>query len=529
MTSRSRSPRREAGTPSASISGVGSSGAFGFLSRASAALSAATLVFSSRAKASPEVPEKEVQVRAAEKAEVLTKAAAELASPPKPAEPSTNELPLAQAGPVGPVPIERPDSAATPPAEEGTAASEAAEAEESQCFGCGKSVPSSELRQHLESSEKCLSTAWQAAVNAVGCMPGASTTLWCPACPDAFLGKWTGSVSKAPALLRHAASASKAGLKESAGAAKWTLCGPDGSLCGMCGKRRKKDTLVAERKTCGMSEGKGNTDQADIHFQFLEVKRSVSAFSASASTTVSSTASTSTCSEPSGNTPWESFVPVTLAKGVVEQRLELPCDGPPGKLSVVVYAPQGAVFQREAAVLCCAGCYECLEGPSCLYNHLASELPQKGYTVIQLAYRPPADDEEEAAEDVMTCIDWLAAQKFRSVLLIGWSMGSAAVIEAAYLRRHLKFLVGVITLAAQTCGTRNAKHLQVPLLALHGEQDNVLPSESSKTLVQRAGEGARLQLFGKDTHRMESALPCVLDFIASVVPAFKKSRSSQAW
>lgn len=162
------------------------------------------------------MPEKEVQVRAAEKAEVLTKAAAELASPPKPAEPSTNELPLAQAGPVGPVPIERPDSAATPPAEEGTAASEAAEAEESQCFGCGKSVPSSELRQHLESSEKCLSTAWQAAVNAVGCMPGASTTLWCPACPDAFLGKWTGSVSKAPALLRHAASASKAGLKESA-------------------------------------------------------------------------------------------------------------------------------------------------------------------------------------------------------------------------------------------------------------------------------------------------------------------------
>ena len=25
----------------------------------------------------------------------------------------------------------------------------------------------------------------------------AGTTLWCPACPDAFLGKWTGSISKA--------------------------------------------------------------------------------------------------------------------------------------------------------------------------------------------------------------------------------------------------------------------------------------------------------------------------------------------
>ena len=26
----------------------------------------------------------------------------------------------------------------------------------------------------------------------------------------------------------------------------------------------------------------------------------------------------------------------------------------------------------------CGGCYECLEGPSCLYNRLASELPQQG-------------------------------------------------------------------------------------------------------------------------------------------------------
>lgn len=33
-----------------------------------------------------------------------------------------------------------------------------------------------------------------------------------------------------------------------------------------------------------------------------------------------------------------------------------------------------------------------------------------------------------AKEDVMTCIDWLA-KSFRSVVLVGWSMGSAAVVE----------------------------------------------------------------------------------------------------
>ena len=34
----------------------------------------------------------------------------------------------------------------------------------------------------------------------------------------------------------------------------------------------------------------------------------------------------------------------------------------------------------------------------------------------------------------MTCIDWLA-NRFGSLVLVGWSMGSAAVVEAPFLRR----------------------------------------------------------------------------------------------
>lgn len=30
----------------------------------------------------------------------------------------------------------------------------------------------------------------------------------------------------------------------------------------------------------------------------------------------------------------------------------------------------------------------------------------------------------------MTCIDWLVAARFGSLVLVGWSMGSAAVVEA---------------------------------------------------------------------------------------------------
>ncbi|CAE7223017.1 unnamed protein product [Symbiodinium microadriaticum] len=96
------------------------------------------------------------------------------------------------------------------------------------CHGCSKTFNSfAELRAHaLEAGERCNGPAWQAAVNAISCMPGAGSVLWCPACPDDFLGRWTGSTAKASALLRHLMSASKASSKETAPKAHaWFLAG----------------------------------------------------------------------------------------------------------------------------------------------------------------------------------------------------------------------------------------------------------------------------------------------------------------
>ena len=74
-------------------------------------------------------------------------------------------------------------------------------------------------------------------------------------------------------------------------------------------------------------------------------------------------------------------------------------------------------------------------------------------------------------------------------------------------------------------GKRSEKscEFQVPILALHGLEDQVLPPDCSKILVQRADgvKSVRLQLLEKDTHRMESALPHVLDFIFHHAPREK--------
>lgn len=192
-TPRSRSPRREA---------VG-----GFFSAASAAWSAATNALKSK-----------VQGKKSETDETETLTARE--SLPK----NEGGEPQAQAAEDEAKDAAPEDEKGDADATDATDANDAndakgekePEASTVQCFGCGQRFKAPELQAHLESSEQCLGAAWQVAVNAIGCMPGAGTTLWCPACPDAFLGKWTGSISKASALLRHVASASKTGVPECA-------------------------------------------------------------------------------------------------------------------------------------------------------------------------------------------------------------------------------------------------------------------------------------------------------------------------
>merc|ERR1719443_1556239 len=60
----------------------------------------------------------------------------------------------------------------------------------------------SEYRKHAHASVACFAEPWQAVVRSVACLPGVGTALWCPACPDSFVGKWSGVATKSAALLR---------------------------------------------------------------------------------------------------------------------------------------------------------------------------------------------------------------------------------------------------------------------------------------------------------------------------------------
>lgn len=92
-----------------------------------------------------------------------------------------------------------------PPAEEGSVAA-------FTCFACGAGFPDLEMyRDHLVTHVSCIAEPWQAAVKVMAALPGAGSELWCPACPDNFVGRWSGSATKAPMLLRHLSATATGG------------------------------------------------------------------------------------------------------------------------------------------------------------------------------------------------------------------------------------------------------------------------------------------------------------------------------
>lgn len=80
------------------------------------------------------------------------------------------------------------------------------------CFACGAVLPDEEtVRSHLLANVACLGEPWQATVQVMAALPGARSLLWCPACPEGFAGRWSGSATKASMLLRHLSAAGGSG------------------------------------------------------------------------------------------------------------------------------------------------------------------------------------------------------------------------------------------------------------------------------------------------------------------------------
>ena len=131
------------------------------------------------------------------------------------------------------------------------------------------------------------------------------------------------------------------------------------------------------------------------------------------------------------NIPWLRYVPQVLPDNTERRELLLCPTSDKGPLHAVLTSPRGTT--PLAVVITCAGIYRCTKGPNCVYSVLASTLPAGGLAVLQLDFREPHDELQDAVKDLSEVLGNFGqiASPATPVLLIGWSMGGGRV-ESMY-------------------------------------------------------------------------------------------------
>ena len=156
------------------------------------------------------------------------------------------------------------------------------------------------------------------------------------------------------------------------------------------------------------------------------------------------------------------------------------------------------------------------DGPYSLYRKLSENLPCKySLSVLQVIYHV-FSDMQAAVDDILAAIDYVRNTIGSvNIVLIGWSMGGAAVVEAAYQRG--KTITGVITIGGQTVGGENANklHPETAFAILHGMNDTCISPAAANHFYVMAGGASKknlmLKLFPGEDHGIQGAW----DFLVS--------------
>ena len=180
-----------------------------------------------------------------------------------------------------------------------------------------------------------------------------------------------------------------------------------------------------------------------------------------------------------------------------------------------------------------------------------------GYNSLLVSYRndgeaPPSPDGLYALgdaewKDVDSAIEYALTQGARSIVLMGWSMGGATALQTVTRSAHSKLIVGValdspvidwvraldfqgkakglirplraivyVLLGSAWAGpitgqgqpinlrrldfVRRARELSVPILILHSDDDNYIPSTASRLLAKERPDIVTLEVFATAAH-----------------------------
>lgn len=141
----------------------------------------------------------------------------------------------------------------------------------------------------------------------------------------------------------------------------------------------------------------------------------------------------------------------------------------------------------EAAVVLGGGAMGGLLGPADgLYHWLGEDLaaPGSGIGVLRVGWRRP-NDLDLCTLDLLAAADLAARAGAERFVTGGHSFGGAIAVRAGMAMGD--WTCGVVTFATQSAGCEGAGELTAPLLAFHGDRDELLPLQASEVVAQLSG------------------------------------------
>jgi pimeloyl-ACP methyl ester carboxylesterase len=158
-----------------------------------------------------------------------------------------------------------------------------------------------------------------------------------------------------------------------------------------------------------------------------------------------------------------------------------------------------------------------------LYHWLGEELaaPGSGIGVLRVGWRRP-NDIEMCTLDMLAVADLAARAGALGFVTGGHSFGGAIAVRAGMAMGD--WAKGVVTFATQSAGCEEAGGLTAPLLAFHGDRDELLPVVASEVVCQLAGGPTELVVCPGAGHLLSEAG----DLLRERVPAWIRERFAPA-
>ena len=153
------------------------------------------------------------------------------------------------------------------------------------------------------------------------------------------------------------------------------------------------------------------------------------------------------------------------------------------------------------------------------YHWLGEELAPagSGISVLRVGWRRP-NDLDLCTLDMLAAADLAARGGAEGFVTGGHSFGGAIAVRAGMAMGE--WTKGVVTFATQSAGCEEAHGLAAPLLAYHGDRDEILPAMASEVVGQLVGGPAEVVVCEGAGHLLSEAG----DRLRAEVPAWVRDR-----